>query len=109
MTDQPEVYAIPTRYVVSALPEGHEDHWTYSLQVDYRGRGLYMVRRTLRFADTFGDWDYEPDVESDGHGKWLAERSFDLDAALTLARRLASTLTYRGRSAADVLAEAVQS
>jgi hypothetical protein len=105
MTALPEVSVIATRYVVSALPEGHEDRWTFSVQVEYRGRGLYAVRLRLRFVDAEGVWDYEPDSDSDGYDDWLKRHTFSLGAALAHARRLAPGLTYRGRSAADALAE----
>jgi hypothetical protein len=68
----------------------------------------------LAYADAEGVWSYEPDRsfeddERDGAAlAWIAAHRFDLTAALRLARRLAPTLTVRGRSVADVLAEGAQ-
>lgn len=110
MTDL-HVHIQPTRFVASVLPEGHDDRWTYALQVEYRGEGQYAVRNGLQFADADGAWSYEPDFDEDdaAEQQWLRPYYFELTDALRLARRLAKTLTYCGRSVADVQAEAVQS
>lgn len=107
----PEPTATPTRYVISCLPEDHDERWTYTIQVEYRGNGLYAVKRNLRYADTGGTWEYEPCWPEDGseadaraEERWLAAHRFEHGAALRLARRLAPTLTYRGRTVADALA-----
>jgi len=109
---QPEPFVQTTRIVVSCLPEDHDDRWTFTIQVEYRGNGLYAVRRNLRFADANGTWEYEPPSLEDGseadaraEEAWREAHRFDHDTALRLARGLAPTLTYRGRSVADVLTE----
>lgn len=108
---EPEPTVLPTAYVVSCLPLGHEDRLTYTINVVHRGDGLYAVKRNLRFADANGAWEYEPGWPEDGseadalaEEKWLEEHRFDHDTALRLARELAPTLTYRGRTVADALA-----
>jgi hypothetical protein len=109
MTTLPEPTALPTRYVVSCLPEGHDDRPVYTVQVVYGGDGLYAVKHTLRLADAHGNWEYEPDwpeANVDEQQAWLKQRLFDLDTALALAKRLAPTLTYRGRTVADALTAA---
>ena len=107
----PEAEVLPTVFVVSCLPEGHDDRFTYTVRVQYRGKGKYTVRNGLRYADAEGAWLYEPDFDEgdSAEEQWFAARRFDLDDALRLARQLAPTLTYGGRTVADVLAEAVQS
>lgn len=103
----PEPTVQATRYVVSCLPEGHDDRWTYTIRVQYRGNGLYAVLFGLKYYGTDGRWEYEPDwpeVDSDGQEAWLAGHLFDHDTALRLAKELAPTLTYRGRTVADALA-----
>jgi hypothetical protein len=102
----PEPTVLPTTYVVSCLPEGHDDRFTYTVRVQYRGDGRYAVRFGLRFYSTDGTWEYEPDFDEDSAAEalWLKAHRFDHDTALRLARELASTLTYRGLSVADVLA-----
>lgn len=103
----PEPAVQPTGYVVSCLPEGHDDRWTFTIQVKYAGNGQFAVRHGIRDYGTDGTWDYEPswpENSIDEDVAWLAAHRFDHDTALRLARELAPTLTYRGRSVADVLA-----
>jgi hypothetical protein len=109
----------PTAYLVSCLPEGHDDRWTYSIRVTYRGDGLWSVQRRGQYVDANGipspgfSWSGGPDepateAEMDSFDKeqaaWLAVHRFEHDTALRLAKELAPTLTYRGRSVADALA-----
>lgn len=109
----PEATALPTTYVVSCLPEGHDARLAYTINVQYRGEGLYaIVRNALRFWGTDGTWQYKPNWDEDGgeaeaqaEEKWLAAHRFGHDEALRLARELAPTLTYRGLTVADALAE----
>lgn len=112
MTDLPEPTIQPTRYVVSCLPEDHEDRFLFTVQVRYRRDGLFSVEQRMRHYGLDGTWEYEPDFDEDGseaearaEEAWLVAHRFDLDTALRLAKELAPTLTYRGRSVADVLAE----
>lgn len=102
----PEPTVQATGYVVSCLPEGHDDRWTFTVQVRYQRDGLFSVRQGLRHYGTDGTWSYEPefDEDDDAEAAWAKEHRFDHDTALRLARELAPTLTYRGRSVADVLA-----
>jgi hypothetical protein len=103
----PESTVQATGYVVSCLPEGHDDRWTFTVQVPHRGNGLFAVKHGLRYYGTDGTWSYEPDFGEDDAAEdaWLKAHRFDHDTALRLARQLAPTLTYRGRSVADALAE----
>lgn len=98
----------PTGYLVSCLPEGHDDRWTFTVQVQHAGRGLFAVRHGLRHYGADGTWSYEPGFGEDDDAaelEWAAAHRFDHDTALRLARQLAPTLTCRGRTVADVLAE----
>jgi hypothetical protein len=110
---EPEPIVQATRYVVSCLPEGHDDRWTFTIQVRYRGRGRFAVEHGIRQYGTAGTWSYEPGWAEDGSDEkaedaWLDAHRFDHDTALRLARELAPRITYRGRSVADVLAEGAQ-
>jgi hypothetical protein len=120
MNNLPEVIVQPTRIVVSCLPEGHDDRSTYTVQIEYRGDGLWSVKRRGQFVAADGTtspgfaWSLGPDepaTEDDmaafdeEQAVWLAAHRFDYDTALRLAVEQAPTLTYRGRSVADVLAE----
>jgi hypothetical protein len=109
----PEPTVLPTGYVVSCLPEGHDDRWTFTVQVRYRGRDRFAVEHGIRQYGSDGTWSYEPGWAEDGSDEkaeeaWLAEHRFDHDTALRLAKELAPRLTYRGRAVADVLAEGAQ-
>jgi hypothetical protein len=109
----PEATVLPTNYVVSSLPIGHDVRLSYTLNVQYRGDGLYaVVWNVLKFYGLDGTWQYEPNWPEDGseadavaEETWLAAHRFDHDTALRLAGQVAPTLTYRGRSVADVLTE----
>lgn len=116
----PDPHVQTTGYTVSCLPEGHDDRWTYSVRVSYRGDGLWSVQCRGQYVDANGQrspgfsWSGAPDepatqAEMDAfdaeQAVWLKAYRFDEETALRLAKRAASTLTYRGRSVADVLAE----
>lgn len=118
----PEPTVQTTGYRVSCLPEGHDDQWTYSVLVSYRGEGLWSVQRRGQYLAADGTtspgfaWSLGPDepaTEADmdafekEQAEWLAAHRFDHDTALRLAKQLAPTLTYRGRTVADALNAAV--
>jgi hypothetical protein len=114
----PEPSVQTTGYTVSCLPEGHDDRWTYCVRVSYRGDGLWSVQCRGQFIDLNGQrspgfaWSGGPDepatqAEMDDFDAeqevWLAAHRFDHVTALRLAKELAPTLTYRGRTVADAL------
>jgi len=116
----PEPSVQTTGYVVSCLPEGHDDRYTYTVQVQYRGDDQWAVRYRGSYINADGErspgfaWSEGPDepatqAEMDDfdaqQDAWLKAHRFDHATALRLAKKLAPTLTYRGRSVADVLAE----
>lgn len=111
MTAVPQPTVLTTSQVVSCLPEGHDDRWTYTIQVKYRGSGLYTVSHNLKFADADGNWEYQPGWPEDpdetdftAEEKWRQAHSFDHDTAIQLAKELAPTLVYRGRTVAQAFA-----
>lgn len=119
MTDQPEPTVTATRYLVSCLPEGHENRYLFTIQVEARSDGQWAVMQRSRNLGTDGVWswgfrwsggDHEPATSEDmtsfdkEQAVWLAEHRFDLETALRLAKEHAPLLTYRGYSVADALA-----
>lgn len=128
MTDQPtnqQLDDLPaptvqtTGYLVSCLPEGHDDRWTYTVRVSYRGDGLWSVQARGQYVDANGQrspgfsWSGCPDepatqAEMDAfdaeQAVWLKAFRFEHDEALRIAKQLAPKLMYRGVSVADVLA-----
>lgn len=105
-TEIPAPTIQPTGYVISCLPEGHIDRWTFTVQVRYEGGGLFAVRHGIRHYSADGTWDYEPDhgEDDDAERAWLADHRFDHDTALRLATQVAPTLSYRGHTVAAALA-----
>lgn len=113
-TAAPEPVVQATRYEISCLPEGHDDRITYSINIHYEGDGLFSVRRHAlcqysldRQYSLDGEWVCFEGVEAGA--EWVKAYRFDHDTALRLAKKLASTLSYRGRTVADVLAAAAVS
>lgn len=102
---QPEVFVRPTRYEVSALPEDHLFGHLLTVDVEYRGDGLWAVTlpRVRAVLSVEGEWSYEI-AASERTDEWLAAHRFDADTALRLAREKALTLTARGKTAAEHLA-----
>lgn len=108
-TTHTEPYVQPTGYLVSCLPEGHDDRWTFTMQVKHMGGGLFAVKHGIRHYAADGTWEYEPGWLDDGsedeaEAAWLAAHRFDLDTALRIAKEQAPLLTYRGHTVADALA-----
>ncbi|AVH59944.1 MULTISPECIES: hypothetical protein [Streptomyces] len=111
LTADPGPTVQPTGYVVSCLPAGHDDRWTFTVQVQHAGGDKFVVRHGLRHYGVDGAWSYEPGFDEDDDSaevEWADAHRFDHDTALRLARELAPRLTYRGRTVADVLAEGAQ-
>lgn len=106
MTAIPQAVALPTRYAVSCLPEGHDDRHTFTITVQYRGDGRYGVKHLLRYyaADGTSSYDLGQDESEEYEAAWRAKHLHDLDTALDLAKQLAQSMAYRGRTVTDVLA-----
>lgn len=128
MTEVPEVtaetgptkpYITPSAYLVSLLPEGHDDRYLFTCTVDYRGNGQWSVKNRSRILGADGSWttgfDWsggpdEPATEEDmavfdrEQTGWLAAHRFDEATALRLAEEACRALSYRGWSAEDALA-----
>jgi hypothetical protein len=107
----PEPTVLPTAYVVSCLPLGHDERWEYTINVRHQQGGLYAVQHGLSYWGTDGRWSLQPggiseDDEPDDPAtvEWEAAHRFDNETALRLAVVQAPRLTYRGRTVADALA-----
>lgn len=110
-----------TRYEVSILPEDFPDGDRWTLVLEARAGGMWVVRNRGRFLGADGVWSFgfqwmrdghaaEPVTEAEmddynaGEDKWRAEHRFDLETALRLARKAAPHVTVGGLTAAQVLA-----
>lgn len=120
MTKIPEPAVQPSGYLISCLPEGHDERFLFTVQCKYRGDGKWAVYNRSRLLATDGTWTFgfqwsggnaEPatdeglasfDKEQEA---WLADHRFDHDTALRLAKEAASKLTYRGYGVAEALAD----
>jgi hypothetical protein len=105
-----EVRTIPTSYLVTAWPEGEDDHpdahhWCVTVQ--YRGPGKWAVLQGdsgSKFClGTDGEWDYEPSP-SNREDDWLATHRFDLERALELAREHAPKIRINNFTTLDCIA-----
>ena len=109
MTDQtePAPFVQPTGCLVTCLPEGHDDRWTFTVRVIHQGGGRFGIRHGLKWWSTEAGWEYEPGWPEDdetGEEAWKEAHTFDYDTAVQHACRLAPTLAYRGYTVADALA-----
>lgn len=116
---QPEPLAQPSGYLVSLLPEGHDDRCLFTVTVEYRGGGLWSAKNRGRILGIDGSWSTgfdwsggpdEPATEAEmeqfdqEQAGWLATHRFDEETALRLAKDTCKALSYRGWTAEDALA-----
>lgn len=115
---KPVVKAV--KYTVNCLPEEDEERHSFTLTVEYRGKGRWGVFRNEHCclgADGQWSWGYaweggdrEPatDAEWDsyhaGRETWLAAHRFDEETAKALAQQHAPLVTVNGFTVADALA-----
>lgn len=104
---QPEPTVQATRYTVNCLPEDGIDSHVFEITVEYRGRGLWAIKRHSQCLAADGSWDYEM-RPSEREDEWLATHRFDLDTALKLAKEAAPKVTVNGFTVADALRMAQQ-
>lgn len=115
---EPAVMA--TRYLVSCLPEGYIEADMFTVAVEYRGKSGWAVTNRGRLLGKDGTWsfcysgpgsDREPVTDDEhaayeaGYKAWVAEHRFGEATALRLAREVAPTLSIRGFTVADALAD----
>jgi hypothetical protein len=103
----PEPTARPIRYAVNCLPEDGIDSHVFEIAVEYRGRGLWAVKRHSQVLGADGTWDWEM-RPSERDDNWLDNHRFDLDTALRLAKEQAPLVTVNGFTVADALRMADQ-
>ncbi|GAA3417641.1 hypothetical protein [Streptosporangium vulgare] len=117
MPEIPEPEVRVTRYEVSCLPEDDLNAPAYTLAVESRGGGEWVVKSSgaCLNADGVKSWGHhwedgrEPvtDEEFAAHEvsrqAWLAAHRFDEETALAVARKFAPTMTCMGHTVADAL------
>lgn len=87
--------AYPTTYTVTCLPDETPDAHSWSLTVEYRGRGLWAVKHgSFCLSRTF-EWDHEmrPSSRED---EWLRAHRFTFEEALDYAKRAAPQVIVNG-------------
>lgn len=108
-----ETFMRPAGYTVSVFPDWMRDSAdmliasesdTWSVSVEWRGRGKWAVYRLGSCLSADGQWDYEPSP-SNREDEWLDAHRFDLETALHLAREHAPHVTINGYTAMDILAK----
>lgn len=95
----------PTKFAVSCVPADNVNAHHFTVWVEDRGRGMWAVTDGAFCYDANGDAEYEP-IPSERDGEWRAKYRFDQETAITLAKRIAPTLTVNGYTVADALAKA---
>lgn len=95
--------AYPTVYAVTCLPEHIPDADIWTLTVEYRGKGRWVVKHHDAILGRDGTWDFGG-IPEEGREAWIAEHFFPLDEALELAKQAAPKFTRGGMTPADVLA-----
>lgn len=114
----PEPTVRVTRYEVTCLPPDYSDADVFTLTVEWRGEDRWAVRRGSVFYDAQGDrsWGFqwedgrEPVTDEDrescnqAYDVWLAEHRFDLDTALSIAKKAAPLMTVNGWTVEKALA-----
>lgn len=103
-TTSVEVFATPTEYTVSCIPESNINRGHFEITVSYRGDGRWAVTRHRWCLSADGEWEFEM-RPSEREDEWLATHRFDLDTALALARREAPKVKVNGFAVADILAQ----
>jgi hypothetical protein len=115
----PAVTLTPKAFRVSALPDDFPDGDMWTLHLEVRHDGVWVVRHRSAFLGLDGAWSYgfqwyrdgraaepETEVEMDDHNAaedaWQAAHRFDLDTAIKLATEAAQTVTVMGKTAVQV-------
>lgn len=110
MTEQ-AIHAQVESVSFSPLPVGHRDRPSWQVTVDYRGgrdgSASWAVRQSGYALNTVtGEFDYEP-IPSERTDGWLAAHRYaDYDAACQAAMEAAPGVTWNGRTAAQIAAQA---
>lgn len=99
----PEAQARVTEYTVSCLPAGHEMEIHFSVTVVECSPGRWAVKHHVFTYDVDGQRSYEP-ITTNREDDYIDRHRFELDEALSLARRVAPTLRVNRFTVADVLA-----
>lgn len=92
-----------TRYEVSCLPQDDINRSYFTIDVEYRGRGLWAVSRYRQCLGSDGEWDFES-IPSERKDEWLATHRFDLEAALRLAQEHAPKIVVNRMTVEQALA-----
>jgi hypothetical protein len=115
----PEAEIRPTAYAVSCLPPDSINARHFTLKVEYRRDGKWVVTDRFEFLSRTGTWSMgyswrdgsqEPTTDADydevsaGQDAWRVEHWHDLDTALALAKQRAPHMTVNGHTVADALA-----
>lgn len=103
-----EISEFATEYTVCALPREHPEHYTFAIQVAWRGSMFpdrldhcWAVCYHGRCINSKGEWAWEPSPSS-RTDRWLKGHRFTLEKALKLARTAAPKVSVNGFTPATV-------
>lgn len=100
MSSELPVYTRSTKYVVSALPEDLDEHYAWSVTVEWRGGQEWAVCRGRACYDRSGNQNWELSSNS---AEEIAKYRFPLGDAISIAERVARRLIVNGRTVEEVL------
>ncbi|MFD3594377.1 hypothetical protein ACFWU5_16760 [Nocardia sp. NPDC058640] len=92
------------RLEVSCLPRDHPERVLFTVNVEYRGNGLWAVTHLGRCYAADGSRDVES-IPSERRDEWLAAHRFPFDQALALAKQIAPFVRNGRWGVAEALAE----
>ena len=100
--DEPP-YVVVTRLDVSCFPIDDEDHHSFHVMTEYRGRGLWAVVNGFgQCLNTNNEWDWEM-RPSEREDDWLSTHRFPRDEAVRRAREIAPLLRVNGWTVDQVM------
>lgn len=102
--ETPPAEVRPTEFDVCGLPADHDEAYTFTVKVSWRGPGdRWAVTRMSRCLNSAGQWDHEM-RPSERDDEWKATHRFPLAEALERAKAVAPHIKVNGWTVADVLA-----
>lgn len=92
------------RFEVSCVPRDHPERAAFTINVEYRGHGLWAVTHLGRCYAADGSRSPES-LPSERRDEWLAAHRFPFDEALALAKQIAPHLRVGRWGVTEALAE----
>jgi hypothetical protein len=101
----PDVIEHIDRFTYSPIPlDNALDRIAWQVSVEWAGSGRWAIRNSGYCLNRNGEWEHEPQPSS-RTDQWLAEHRWeDLAEARRVAREVCLSVTWNGKTAADIAA-----